>query len=152
MVFSGYTQIAKFMGPTWGPPGSCRTQMGPMLASWTLLSGHLLCEVTQMRPVRCCLQVSFMRLLDHLALHHCCTYQYYHVYIGMVGAALIPPGHLLQYPDSKTHGANMGPTWGWQDPGGPHVGPMNLTIWVAIQMYPHGTRWDCLYFGAKSFE
>ena len=23
-------QIAKFMGPTWGPPGSCRTQMGPM--------------------------------------------------------------------------------------------------------------------------
>ena len=24
------TQIAKFMGPTWGPPGSCRPQMGPM--------------------------------------------------------------------------------------------------------------------------
>ena len=23
------TQIAKFMGPTWGPPGSCRPQMGP---------------------------------------------------------------------------------------------------------------------------
>ena len=32
------TQIAKFMGPTWGPPGSCRPQMGPMLAPWTLLS------------------------------------------------------------------------------------------------------------------
>ena len=32
-------QIAKFMGPTWGPPGSCRPQMGPMLAPWTLLSG-----------------------------------------------------------------------------------------------------------------
>ena len=31
--------IAKFMGPTWGPPGSCRPQMGPMLATWTLLSG-----------------------------------------------------------------------------------------------------------------
>ena len=26
------SQIAKFMGPTWGPPGSCRPQMGPMLA------------------------------------------------------------------------------------------------------------------------
>ena len=25
------TQIAKFMGPTWGPPGSCRPQMGSML-------------------------------------------------------------------------------------------------------------------------
>ena len=28
------------MGPTWGPPGSCRPQMGPMLAPWTLLSGY----------------------------------------------------------------------------------------------------------------
>ena len=34
-------QIAKFMGPTWDPPGSCRPQMGPMLASWTFLSGTL---------------------------------------------------------------------------------------------------------------
>ena len=25
-----HTQIAKFMGPTWGPPGSCWPQMGPM--------------------------------------------------------------------------------------------------------------------------
>ena len=34
------TQIAKFIGPTWGPPGSCRPHMGPMLAPWTLQSGH----------------------------------------------------------------------------------------------------------------
>ena len=33
------SQIAMFMGPTWGPPGFCRPQMGPMLAPWTLLSG-----------------------------------------------------------------------------------------------------------------
>ena len=32
------SQIAKFMGPTWGPPGSCWPQMGPILAPWTLLS------------------------------------------------------------------------------------------------------------------
>ena len=31
-------------------------------------------------------------------------------------------------PDSKVHEANMGPIWGWQDPGGPHVGPMNFAI------------------------
>ena len=31
-------------------------------------------------------------------------------------------------PDSKVHGANMGPTWGQQDPGGSHVGHMNLAI------------------------
>ena len=37
--------------------------------------------------------------------------------------------HDLQpIPDSKVHGANMGPIWGRQDPGGPHVGPMNLAI------------------------
>ena len=37
-----YSQITKFMGPTWGPPGSCRPQMGPMLAPWTLLAGFVL--------------------------------------------------------------------------------------------------------------
>ena len=46
-----HVQIARFMGPTWGPPGSCRPQMGPMLAPWTLLSGvqhkrvHILWDV-----------------------------------------------------------------------------------------------------------
>ena len=36
------------------------------------------------------------------------------------------------YPDSKVHGANQGPIWGRQDPGGPHVVPMNIVIWVDI--------------------
>ena len=35
-------------------------------------------------------------------------------------------------PDSKVHGANMGSIWGRQDPGGPHVGPMNLFIWDSL--------------------
>ena len=35
----------------------------------------------------------------------------------------------LSSPDSTVHGADTGPSWGRQDPGGPHVGPMNLTIW-----------------------
>ena len=35
-------QIARFMGPTWSPPGSCLPQLGPMLAPWTLLSGTVL--------------------------------------------------------------------------------------------------------------
>ena len=40
------TQIAKFMGPTWGPSGSCRPHMGPMLAPWTSLSGQLRITMT----------------------------------------------------------------------------------------------------------
>ena len=39
------------------------------------------------------------------------------------------PHHLQGIPDSKVHGANMGPIWDRQDPGEPHVGPMNLAIW-----------------------
>ena len=38
--FQKATQITKFIGPTWGPSGSCRPQMGPILAPWTLLSGQ----------------------------------------------------------------------------------------------------------------
>ena len=36
--------------------------------------------------------------------------------------------HSLFNPDSKVHGANMGPTWVLSAPDGPHVGPMNLAI------------------------
>ena len=41
-------------------------------------------------------------------------------------------GEASLYPDSKVHGAKMGPIWGRQDPGGPHVGPMNLVIWESL--------------------
>ena len=41
---------------------------------------------------------------------------------------------LIRSPDSKVHGANMGPIWGRQDPGGPHVGPMNFTIWEPLHV------------------
>ena len=44
------TQIAKFIGPKWGPPGSCRPQMGPMLAPWTLLSGYY--QTTSVHPMK----------------------------------------------------------------------------------------------------
>ena len=33
--------IARIIGPTWGPSGADRTQVGPILAPWTLLSGML---------------------------------------------------------------------------------------------------------------
>ena len=42
---------------------------------------------------------------------------------------------LKLYPDSKVHGANMGPTWVLSAPDGPHVGPMNLAIRVYIHIY-----------------
>ena len=40
------TLIARFMGPTWGPSGADRTQVGPMLAPWILLSGKIFsCQI-----------------------------------------------------------------------------------------------------------
>ena len=47
-------------------------------------------------------------------------------------------------PDSKVHGANIGPIWGRQDPGGPHVGPMNFAIWVPVESHPfHSYPQNC---------
>ena len=43
------------------------------------------------------------------------------------------------YPDSKVHGAYMWPIWGQQDPGGPHVGPMNLAIRVVYSSVTYRT-------------
>ena len=42
--------------------------------------------------------------------------------------------HTEQHPDSKFHGANMGPIWGRQDPGGPHVGPMDYAVWAVTMV------------------
>ena len=39
LIIDRPSQIARFMGPTWDPPGSCRPQVGHMLIPWTLLSG-----------------------------------------------------------------------------------------------------------------
>ena len=34
--------------------------------------------------------------------------------------------------NNKVHGANVGPTWDREDPGGPHVGHMNFPIWAVF--------------------
>ena len=55
--------------------------------------------------------------------------------------------HLETTPVSKVHGANMAPIWGRQDPGGPHVGPMDLAIWdMVMKTKPSpGTRTPSQY-------
>ena len=36
------------------------------------------------------------------------------------------------FPDNQIYGVNKGPTWILPAPDGPHVGPMNLVIWVVL--------------------
>ena len=43
-------------------------------------------------------------------------------------------------PDSKVHGANVGPGGGRQDPSGSHVGHMNFAIWDVFWAYQYCAR------------
>ena len=49
-----------------------------------------------------------------------------------IGPLICKQGLFRNIPDSKVHGANMGPIWGRQDPRGPRVGPMNFAIWDIV--------------------
>ena len=49
-------------------------------------------------------------------------------------------------PDSKVHGANMGPIWVLSAPGGPHVGPMNYAIWDVISNHPSSIVDDIIWY------
>ena len=61
----------------------------------------------------------------------------------------ITHGDQTSTPESKVHGANMGPIWGRQDPGGPHVGPMNFAVWDLIEVFV--TNVDYLVYRTVSF-
>ena len=51
------------------------------------------------------------------------------------GTIHLPCMMIKRIPDNKVYGASMGPTRGQQDPGGPHVSPMNLAIWDIISIF-----------------
>ena len=51
-------------------------------------------------------------------------------------------------PDSKVHWANMGPIWGRQDPGAPHVGPRNFATWVIFWI--DKAKAGCIYSTNKN--
>ena len=53
--------------------------------------------------------------------------------------------YIITAPDSKVHGAKMGPIWGRQDPGGPHVGPMNFAIWGSFVCVWRKCKASCMY-------
>ena len=63
-------QIAKFMGPTWGPPGPCRPQMGPMLAPWTSLSDTSWFSMYQYY-IKDCIRWRFCQKLDVIYRRNC---------------------------------------------------------------------------------
>ena len=57
--------------------------------------------------------------------------------------------YTLLLPISKVHGANMGPIWGRQDPGGPHVGPMNFAISAVHFFITQSRVWTRVFLSCK---
>ena len=50
------------------------------------------------------------------------------------------------YPDSKVHGAHMGPTWVLSAPDGPHDSPMNLAIKVRLVICWYNLPFDVVTY------
>ena len=71
-----HSPIARFMGTTWGPSGADRTQVGPMLTPWTVLSGltfqnHWPASGTDIRQfvVECYISICMYSIFHFLKLY-----------------------------------------------------------------------------------
>ena len=115
---------SKFVWPTSGPPGSWRPQVGPTLAPRIWLLGNPLSRLKQETP----------RIITASIWFSHTPWWFKDLKMLYLRSTV--------YPDSKVDGASMGPTWGRQDPSGPHVGHMNLPIWVYLCFI---TRYHLIY-------
>ena len=83
--------IARFMGPTWGPSGADRTQVGHMLALWTLLSWRVW-EINQNPLLLICLNslnVTYDYINTHILIHtNIYSYSRIWIYRGNIPADL----------------------------------------------------------------
>ena len=66
--------------------------------------------------------------------HHVSSFTRFDVCLWYTFGAMWNQGNMYTLPDSMVYGAYMGPTWGWQEPGGPHVGLMILAVWGCTLM------------------
>ena len=113
------------MGPTWVLSAPDGPHVGPMnLAIWVMLQRAGASACTVLTKFWLWYFVSYKTgsgagLLSQFCPFHCSQF---------FSITKITSYLLNIIPDCKVYGANMGPTWGWQDPGGPHVGPINLAI------------------------
>ena len=88
-----------YMGPTWGQQGPGGPYVGPMKLA---IRGDMV-------PVGSGIFVQSGSIYNHITK--------YHAPMSADADALVPCVASVQnvYPDSKVHGANMGPIWGRQD-------------------------------------
>ena len=101
-----FTQIARFLGPTW------------VGLTWVLSAP----DGPHVGPMNLAIRVYPQKISKEHIEHLCITHG--------SSSSTVSTVILSGFPDSKVCGANMGPIWGRQDPGGRHVGLINLVIWV----------------------
>ena len=142
-----WTQIAKLMGPTWGPPGSCRPQMGPMLAPRTLLSGNIYSHLSIF--VATCVQAyMYMLLRDTACVRDCvwCGYLNF-TWLDMKNSiqsfGMNPQSPPPPPPPPPPHTATATPTPPPRDSCGLYHKSAGYSDFVCVQLFITGiTHWS----------
>ena len=124
------------MGPTWGPPGSCRPQMGPMLAPWTLLSGimrkSLHVKTASWLCYFFCPQVAFGQDLCSVSDE---SSRFPRSLLSILEAMSLELRDPLLRVGIALIASFMGPTWGPSGADRTQVGPMNFAIWAVCTQW-----------------
>ena len=124
------------MGPTWGRQDPGRPHVGPMnFAVWgtSKVEPDMFLIVFQGGNLLVLFEINHelitgtKMIIPIYRYFSCCC-------VNSLVAGRCDSG-FKSIPDSKVHGASMGPTWDQQDPGGPHVGHMNLAVWNDSQTH-----------------
>ena len=103
------------------------TTQGCVYISWNVLYVHGLSLESIIQSWHWCTETwLFHQLVGNRQL-----WWYFHDSLHHYLKSAVTQTHTSCIPDSRVHWANMWPIWGRQDPGGPHVGPMNFAIWDA---------------------
>ena len=112
-----------------------------LLILFTSLWKYLNIKITEVFPSFVNWSTCFF--VPYIADHSASGYGFFFIFISWYGNIItksvcicsgVYSAHCIKdsivaIPGSKVHGASMGPIWGRQAPGGPHVGPMNFAIW-----------------------
>ena len=118
------SQIAKFMGSTWGPPGSCRPQMGPMMAPWTLLSGLLSTGPLGTTSSEIWIEIQGQSYRCRYSILQWC-------HMSIMVSQITSYSHSLCFFNTLI-ARFMGPTSGPSGADRTQVGPMNFAIWASL--------------------
>ena len=80
-------QIARFMGPTWGPPGSCRPQVGPMLAPHLAIR-EITWYIDSVWPCTCWINLFTLNMYLHI---------FAYISLLLIKLAQVVKRHLIKY-------------------------------------------------------